>query len=404
MRFIHTSDWHLGQHLMTRSRQPEHEKFLNWLLQQISNREIDTLLVGGDIFDTGTPPGYAQKMYYDFLCRLASAGCRRAFVIGGNHDSPAFLEASRQILEHLNISVIPRATEDPEDLISLCSDANGLPEAIVAAVPFLRDRDVRKSQAGESYDEKALAVNKGIAGFYEQISDMVAKIKADKKLNVPVIATGHLYVAGCSTSESVRELNIGNLGAIRLADLENRFDYLALGHLHKAQLVGGNELVRYCGSPVPMNFEESLQPCRIIVGDTSNGMKVEEVEVPQFQKMVLLKGSYEEILNGLGELDDNPCWIEVQCTDEKEIPQLGQTLRDKVEGSNHEILAVKQLRKFFPGLSADEFNSNNLNELKPEEVFAKRLESETDMSEDEQADLKAAFNELLQMVYAGEKP
>lgn len=405
MKFIHTSDWHLGQNLLSRSRIKEHEEFLNWLLAEIDSRDIDTLIVSGDIFDCGTPPGYAQKMYYDFLCRLAVSNCKRAFIMGGNHDSPAFLEASQRILGHLQIHVIAKATENFAEMVYEIKNPQGEPEAIVCAVPFLRDRDVRKSRAGESYDDKSLAMNLGISHFYREVVAIAHELQKKSKVKLPVIGTGHLFVSGCSLSESVREFSVGNLGGIHSSELAEFFDYLALGHLHICQQVGKNSRIRYCGSPIPMSFDECSQPKYILTGDTEGDLKIDEIEIPVFQKMRLIKGDLNSISQQLEDLREDKgssFWVEIQCVEEKEIPQLSQTMNDMVEGTNIEILAVRHLRKLSANLNYGDFNQKNLNELNPLEVFDKRLEVEQDCSEEEIVELKLAFREILQNLYDGD--
>lgn len=406
MRFIHTSDWHLGQNIYSHSRQAEHAKFLDWLLSEINSREIDTLIVAGDVFDCGTPPGYAQKMYYDFLCRLAVSKCKQAFIIGGNHDSPAFLEASRQILGHLKIHVIAKATEELADMVfEIKSDDDDL-EAIICAIPFLRDRDVRKSLAGESYDAKSQAVNEGISSFYGSVSSIAEQQRERASSSVPIIGTGHLFVSGCTLSESVREFIVGNLGAIHASDMAKSFDYLALGHLHVCQKVGHKSHLRYCGAPIPMSFDECAHPKFLIVGDTQSGLSIEDVEIPVFQNMKLLKGDLKSVFQQLDELkqtEASSCWVEVQCVEERDIPQLAQTLSERVDGSNIEIFAVRHLRSLTPSLSSEDFHQRSLSDLNPIEVFEKRLEAEPGYSDEDVADLKSAFSELMQILHDGER-
>ena len=115
MRILHTSDWHLGRPLYGRKRYQEFETFLDWLAATIDHEKVDVLLVAGDIFDTSTPGNRAQELYYRFLCRVAGSCCGHVVIIAGNHDSPSFLNAPRELLRALNVHVIGAMTENPED-------------------------------------------------------------------------------------------------------------------------------------------------------------------------------------------------------------------------------------------------------------------------------------------------
>lgn len=154
MKILHTSDWHLGRALYGKKRYEEFEGFLSWLAETIRQNKIETLLVAGDVFDTGAPSNSAQELYYRFLCQVAGSQCRHVVVTGGNHDSPSFLNAPKELLKALDVHVVGNATESLEDEVLTLRDKEGEPELIVCAVPYLRDRDIRVVEAGESVDDK----------------------------------------------------------------------------------------------------------------------------------------------------------------------------------------------------------------------------------------------------------
>ena len=153
MKFLHTSDWHLGRSLYGRKRYEEFTAFLDWLTQTIEDEKIDALLVAGDVFDTSTPSNRAQELYYRFLCRVAASCCRHVVVVAGNHDSPSFLNAPKELLRALNVYVVGSMTEAYEDEVFILQ-ADDKPEAIVCAVPYLRDKDIRTVEPGETIDDK----------------------------------------------------------------------------------------------------------------------------------------------------------------------------------------------------------------------------------------------------------
>lgn len=268
---LHTSDWHLGRRLYGRMRYDEFAAFLGWLETAISEQHVDVLIVAGDIFDTMTPSNRAQALYYEFLGRVSRSCCQHIVIVAGNHDSPTFLDAPSHVLKFLNVHVIGTACEDLNDEVLVLDDTDGAPHCIIAAVPYLRDRDVRSSSAGESMDSKDANVIKGIRAHYDNVAS-IAKAKQSQLIkshqrHIPIIATGHLFAAGGTTTEDdgVRELYVGSLGKVSADMFDDGFDYVALGHLHVPQRVGGRETIRYSGSPIAMGFGEARQQKQVLI-------------------------------------------------------------------------------------------------------------------------------------------
>ena len=148
-KILHTSDWHIGRRLKNKERYEEFRKFFAWLEDVIKSENIDALLAAGDIFDSTTPSTKAQDIYYSFLGRIAEANCRHVIIISGNHDSPALLDAPKDLLKLFKIHVIGQARENPADEVLILNEADGKPELIVCAVPYLRDGDVRTMTADD---------------------------------------------------------------------------------------------------------------------------------------------------------------------------------------------------------------------------------------------------------------
>lgn len=272
-KFLHTSDWHIGRNLHGRKRHDETQAFLNWLEETIRQREIDALLVAGDVFDSIAPGNTAQELYYRFLSRLAATPCRHVVVIGGNHESPSFLDAPRELLKILNVHVVGSAAADPADEVLVLRAADGTPELIVCAVPFLRDRDVRTVEAGETPEDKSRKLVEGIAEHYRQAGAIAVdkqdalRAAAPSAAVPPIVGMGHLFTMGGRTvdDDGVRELYVGSLARMAPEGFPACFDYLALGHLHVAQSVNGAESIRYSGSPMAMGFGEAGQRKRVVV-------------------------------------------------------------------------------------------------------------------------------------------
>lgn len=278
LTLLHTSDWHLGRRLYGRMRYEEFEAFLQWLEDTIRTQQVDVLIVAGDIFDTMTPSNKAQALYYEFLGKVSKSCCQHVVIVAGNHDSPTFLDAPSQVLKFLNVHVIGTACAEVSDELLVLDNNDNEPCCIIAAVPYLRDRDVRGSSAGESMNNKDAQVIAGICAHYDAVADVAkakqAELASIYERHIPIVATGHLFAAGGKTTadDGVRDLYVGSLGKISADIFDECFDYVALGHLHVPQRVGGRERIRYSGSPIAMGFGEAKQQKQVLLvqfGDAS---------------------------------------------------------------------------------------------------------------------------------------
>lgn len=398
MRILHTSDWHLGQHFMGKTRQGEHAAFLEWLVSQVELQQIDAVLVAGDIFDTGTPPSYARELYHNFVVAMSRAGTSLV-LLGGNHDSVAMLNESRELLGALKVQVIPGAMAEPEQQIITLVDRTGEPGAVLCAIPFLRPRDLLESRAGDSADDKGRALQQAIAGHYQQLFERAQKRRAELGNELPVIATGHLTTVGASSSDSVREIYIGTLEAFPASAFPPA-DYIALGHIHKPQKVGGCEHIRYSGSPLALSFDESGQQKEVLVVEFSNhGLQgIAPLPVPVFQPMMRVKGSLEELelrlpeaaMAGAGE---RPVWLEVTVTEDDYLSDLQARVQTLCEGLAVEVLMVRRGRSERSAVLVVE-QKETLSELTPQQVFERRLAMEQ-LAGDDENELSRLYTQVL---------
>ena len=370
MKILHTSDWHLGQSFMGKSREEEHQIFLTWLLQTIEEENVNVLIVAGDIFDTGTPPNYALELYYNFLTKLSLSSCENIIITAGNHDSIATLKAPKQLLKALNIHVIISGDENESEIVKIYNYDEL--EGIVCAVPYLRDYVVRQSISAQTMNDKESSLTEGIKEHYNNVYKEALLI-SDKK-DIPIIATGHLTTVGSKTSESEREIYIGGTLDIDSGFLGKHFDYVALGHLHINQKVGC-EHVRYCGSPIPLSFSESTSQKKVnIVAFENKTMRVTEVDIPLHRPLLVLRGDVSSILNDFESVDDKSTWIEVHLNDENPF-HANQVIREKAEELELILLAVK-IDKTEKSAYSEDFDVISLEELNPLEVFEHRMEKD----------------------------
>jgi exonuclease SbcD len=349
MKILHTSDWHIGRPLFGRKRYEEYDAFLSWLADTILREGVDVLLVAGDVFDTSAPSNRAQELYYRFLCRVAASPCRHVVVIAGNHDSPSFLNAPRELLRAINVHVVGAALENREDEVFILRDGEGAPELIVCAVPYLRDRDIRVAEAGESIDDKDRKLLEGIRTHYREVCEVAEHTRRELDVPIPVVAMGHLFTVGGMTidGDGVRELYVGSLAHVSAGIFPAGLDYLALGHLHVPQKVNGSEVVRYCGSPLPMGFGEARQEKSVCLVDfAGKDAKVRCIAVPVFQGIERIRGAWEVISARIHDLSAarSRVWLEIVYEGDEVLGDLRERLDAAVAGTGLEILRVKNNR------------------------------------------------------------
>jgi exonuclease SbcD len=400
MRILHTSDWHLGRSLMNRRRYDEFDAFLNWLGETIRTEKIDALIVAGDIFDTTLPSNRAQEQYYNFLTKLATSGtCKDIILVGGNHDSPSFLKAPAALLKALNIYMVGAISNDiADDIIILQQD--GTPKAIICAVPYLRDRDIRQSEIGESFDQKGAKLLQGIKLHYQNICEIAKQKRDELGLEIPIVTTGHLFADGGQITEGdgVRELYVGTLARIGVDIFPDFVDYVALGHLHIPQKVGGVDKIRYSGSPLPMGFGEAEQQKQVVIVDFGAQTTIKEINIPQFQSLKSIKGDLVEITSAINKLiaQDQNIWLEIEYNGDDIVNNLNDTITDLVAGSKLEVLRVKNQRVLNAILTQYDF-SVNLDDLNETDVFEKFLEINK-IGAEERENLMPAYQQILQIV------
>lgn len=398
-KLLHTSDWHLGRRLYGRRRYDEQTAFLDWLTHLLDDEGIDLLIVAGDIFDSSTPSHRAQTLYYRFLYQAAKTACRHIVIIAGNHDAPALLEAPKALLAQLDVHVVGRAADQAEEEILTLKNEAGQPEAIVCAVPYLRDREVRTSSTGESTGDKQRLLLAGIGDHYARVLDLAREQSQRLAVPVPLIATGHLFAAGGRTraDDGVRELYVGALVRVDAALFGDDLDYLALGHLHSPQRVAGEEHLRYSGAPLAMSFAEAGRSKGVLVCEWSAaGRRIREVEVPCFQPLERVSGDLPAIQAAIEArvAEKGSLWVEVAYTGEEIRTDLGEILHRLTADSPVAILRIRNQRRSAQLLSRSEA-VEDLENLSPEDVFTRCLEAH-EIDPEARPELTTMFAEVLE--------
>ncbi|CAI1690262.1 Nuclease sbcCD subunit D [Serratia quinivorans] len=401
MRLIHTSDWHLGQYFFTKSRAAEHQAFLRWLIEQIEQQQVDALIVAGDLFDTGSPPSYARELYNRFVVELQRTGCQLV-VLGGNHDSVATLNESRELLSCLNTTVIANAQSEIEQQILVLNQRDGQPGAVLCAIPFLRPRDLLTSRAGESGVQKQQALQEAIADHYQKLYQAACARRDELGLPLPIVATGHLTTVGVTTSDSVRDIYIGTLDAFP-AQAFPPADYIALGHIHRAQNVAKSEHIRYSGSPIPLSFDELGKAKSVFMVDFSAGalQQVTALEIPSFQPMQLIKGDLAQIEQQLQQFADYqgelPVWLDIEVATQDYLSDIQRRIQSLADQLPVEVVLLRRSKEQ-RRQAIEQQDKETLNELSVNEVFERRLAQEPEMAEQRRQRMSQMFQQVVESV------
>ncbi len=404
MRLFHTSDWHLGQSLHNFDRTYEHQRFLDWLLDTLETEQIDALLIAGDIFDNANPSAAAQRQFYRFLTDAKRRVPQLDIVIiAGNHDSPGRLEAPVPLLEAFDATVVGHVTRrqgeiELDRLLVPLKNRDGDIAAWCMAIPFLRPGDVPKVETdGDLYLE-------GVALLYRQVLDLALK---HREPGQAIVALGHCHMNGGQTSEdSERRIIVGGAEALPVESFDPAIAYAALGHLHRAQTVGGQDRLRYSGSPLPLSFAEIHYPHQVVRIDLDGSAVQDIVEIRIPRPVELLRvpaqpAPVDEALDALAALDLPDVMLEAQPYLEVRVrlhaPEPG--LRARIDA----VLDRKPVRlakietcydtRSDDGADLGPQSLDDLGRLQPDEIFRK-LHWRKYGAEPSPA-LLAAFTELL---------
>lgn len=402
MKILHTADWHIGKVLHKHPMQDEIVMFFDWLVALIKRERVDVLMISGDVFDIANPSAADKTLYYSFLRRLYHLDIT-TIITGGNHDSVGFLNAPAEPLLEINAIIVGGATEDIKDEIIEIKNEKGNLALVIAAVPFLRDKDLRSRETDAQYANRTEAIKAGIAQHYKSLAD----ICESEYPGIPSIAMGHLYTVGADASESERDIHVGNAAAVDSSAFPESFNYVALGHIHRPQRIQQNDFIRYSGSPIALSFSEKEDRKSVIILDLVDGqLSVPQVvEVPKVRELRKFSGSLLQIKDRLKDYNpdfDLVSFVELDIHEEEfssvvlaEVEELKQTY---VDHPKFKILKGRTTFKTGTKDTSHLFTEGEMIEdLAPIEVFSRMIENEP-IEEDRKSDLKDTFQELLDLV------
>ncbi len=395
MRLIHTADLHIGNSLHDIDRANEYKSFFAWFKELIIAQKADALIIAGDIFDTINPSNEARKLFYEFLASLLTTTCRNIIIVGGNHDSGLMLDTQSELLKILNIQIVGSLSNHPIDnIVHELKSFDDKPLAICAAIPFVREPELREYAEGS--DEKfATASNKIL---YGKACQRALELRGER--HIPIIGTGHLYAANLegrlnSSDQSMESLKghgirdiVGNLGNVSPEAFPDEFDYIALGHIHYTTMVNKNPKIRYSGSPFVLGFDEAEMPHYVLSVELEAGQTplVEKIEVPQTVYFKRIKGSADEIVNELSQLNltghKEPLYLEI-CYK----PEIGVNIHERLleisKDAKYEIVSWKAITEAIQSnFTWEEQGIDEVNQLSDEEIFKRLILSKTGLAGD----------------------
>ncbi|MEI6267905.1 MAG: exonuclease SbcCD subunit D C-terminal domain-containing protein [Methylococcaceae bacterium] len=426
LRLFHTADWHLGHCLHGISRQLEHQRFLDWLLLELQNKQADALIVAGDIFDSANPSAAAQTQLYEFLVKARTQlPALNIVLIGGNHDSASRLDAPSSILNALGVTVVGGLVREDgainwDRLLVPLTNATGDIKVWCGAMPFLRNADLPTAKDGGSVasgtepmrptDQSDEPLISGVKALYAQLfGELQAKATQDEAL----ILTGHCYmVNGCVSELSERKILGGNQHALPVELFPEDIAYVALGHLHLAQTVGANDHIRYSGSPIPLSFDESHYLHQVLQVDIKKGQPVETValKIPRSIDLLRIPNSKDfagllDVLEQLEQMafdEDLPPeqrpFVELRIKLEKPEPGLRQQVEEVISKLPVRLLKISTAYSGSSKSLADVTMEERLEELQPLDVFQRCYQNKFDQEAPE--NMNTLFNELLENLRA----
>lgn len=385
MKILHTSDWHLGQQFFNHDRTYEHRCFLEWLLNTVREEQIDVLLISGDVFDVSNPSALSIRMFYRFLIEVVKSNPQLQIVVtAGNHDSASRLETPQPLVELMNIHIVGNVKRDGNGNIDFDSitiplkDKNSVTRAWCIAAPFLRLGDYPAIADSEN------PYAAGVASFYQQaLAFALQKREADQA----IIAMGHLHTVRAYTDDQdlVERQIMGGIEGITPDTFGEEICYVALGHIHKAQSVGGKEHIRYCGSPIPMSFSEINYNHQVTIFDIE-GTRMKNLrfaEIPVTVPLKRIEGALSEVLDEIALLPETPTksdtspLLEVRVFLEGPEPSLRHTIDEALEGKDVRLAKIVAESKRKPASSVEErmLNPDHLKEIKPAHLLQNIFQS-----------------------------
>jgi exonuclease SbcD len=319
LRILHTSDWHIGRRFERESLEDDQRAFLAWLAAAVADEQVDLVLVAGDVYDRSQPAEDAVTLLDEGLDGLRAAGAR-VVVIPGNHDSARRLGfgAGRQALGGVHVFADDQHPPVPWTV------AVGDERVRILAVPFLDPYGVPAPRDGADGTARTRTHEHVLADALES-----GRALLDPDDPSPTICIAHAYVSGAEESDSERALAVGGTDRVD-PSLFAGFDYVALGHLHRPQRIGGDDSIAYSGSPLPYSFsEDHAKSVRLLELGSGGLTAVRTLPVPVGRPVVTLTGTLDELVTDATLDRWHDYWVAARLTDDTVRTQPMERLRER---------------------------------------------------------------------------
>jgi exonuclease SbcD len=333
VKLLHTSDWHVGKEIRGRSRIEEHRAVLEEIATIADERDVELVIVAGDLFETAAPSSEAESVVYRALLRLAESG-RRVAVLAGNHDNARRLQAVAPLLELGSVHVVTRPTRPDHGGVLRFSDRDGAPVQL-ALVPFVSQRGIVRAA-----DLMELAAFEAAQAYAERLSRVIDALCAGFDADGIGLVAAHGFVQGGVIGGGERPAHLLDEYSIPVGAFPVTASYVALGHLHRPQRIAGASAVHYCGSPLQLDFGETKDPNGVNVVEARPGVPaiVDAVPLQSGRKLRILRGTPEELVERATELTDD-CWLRLDVEGPRSVG-LGDELRYRI--GDHVVDVIMQ--------------------------------------------------------------
>lgn len=361
VRILHTSDWHLGKKLFKEERKIEHEQFLKWLEDFIKSEKIDMLLIAGDVFDSPSPPHDSLELFNNFLFSLAEKNIK-VFIIAGNHDSATLLEAPKRFYKAKEIEVVGNLKKTPHAHLHFFDLNNE--KFLIHSLPYFRNFEIYEWLKEQDLKEREDSIVNALEYFFE----------IPKEYKMPRILISHHLYGSFIESGSEQSLNLSGIDSIPIKLLEGKYDYVALGHIHKPQIIKNeNPHIAYSGSPIPMRFSESENKIVKVLEIKDGKISHRTVQIPIFRKIMRLTLNFltfEEELKNLKRESGLEPYVETEIALKEPVHGIVDRIRELLFDKNMKLLS------FYPNYEkvsetnlAINLDRKKINEMSPVDLF-----------------------------------
>ena len=387
MRIIHTSDWHLGKKLEGISRIEEQRQFLEYFCQIVEENNVNIVIIAGDIYDSSNQKAAAEKMFYDTLKILSNGGSRIVIVISGNHDSPDRLSAASNLAKDLGIIMVGTPKSVVKEGKYGCAEVFDSEEGFfrlkinnevvsIIVLPYPSEKNLNEALYGEMSDE-----NEDVISYNDRINMFFNKLECKYRDDTINIVVSHLFTLGSVEGGSERGIELGGSYIVNGECLPKKAQYIALGHIHKAQIVKGTEgRARYSGSPLQYNKKEIHyeKSCYLIDVKPQKEAEISTIKLINYKPIEVWKcKSIKDALDMCEANKDKESYVYIEIETDVFISEEQIKTMKSLKGDIVQITPVLKVHK--------EFNDNilgNVSERSFEELFCDFYKKTTGMNAD----------------------